>query len=236
MLDLIGLAEMGARYPFKLSGGQQQRVALARALAVRPRVLLLDEPLSALDAKIRVSLRTEIRAIQQRLGITTLFVTHDQEEALSISDRIVVMNGGIAEQAGTPFEIYNRPATRFVASFVGTLNTFEATVVNPATGEVRIGDLPVTLPEGLTTAAGLTITLALRPEAVRRGKSETREVKLKGKITEVSFMGSVLRIRADVGGNIVSLDTFNRPDALPPPLGAMIDLSINARDFIVLDR
>ncbi|WP_274963792.1 ABC transporter ATP-binding protein, partial [Thioclava electrotropha] len=107
MLELIGLPDLGNRYPFQLSGGQQQRVALARALAIQPRVLLLDEPLSALDAKIRVSLREEIRDIQRRLGITTIFVTHDQEEALSISDRVVVMNGGVAEQIGAPFEIYN---------------------------------------------------------------------------------------------------------------------------------
>ncbi|HVX72345.1 MAG TPA: ABC transporter ATP-binding protein, partial [Devosia sp.] len=114
MLKLIGLGGYGKRFPFELSGGQQQRVALARALAPRPRMLLLDEPLSALDAKIRVSLRQEIRAIQRDLGITTIFVTHDQEEALSISDRIVVMSAGNIEQVGTPFEIYNKPATRFV--------------------------------------------------------------------------------------------------------------------------
>jgi putative spermidine/putrescine transport system ATP-binding protein len=112
MLRLIGLPELGNRFPFQLSGGQQQRVALARALAPRPRVLLLDEPLSALDAKVRVSLRTEIREIQRNLASPRSFVTHDQEEAMSISDRIVVMNGGIAEQVGAPFEIYNRPTTR----------------------------------------------------------------------------------------------------------------------------
>src|ERR1044071_4528321 len=122
MLGIIKLPQLGDRYPFQLSGGQQQRVALARALAPSPKLLLLDEPLSALDAKVRVSLRDEIRSIQKRLGITTIFVTHDQEEALSISNRIVVMYGGRAEQVGTPFEIYNRPQTRFVASFVGTLN------------------------------------------------------------------------------------------------------------------
>src|SRR5207248_7251031 len=122
MLRLIKLPQLGGRYPSQLSGGQQQRVALARALAIKPQVLLLDEPLSALDAKIRVSLREEIRAVQRNLGITTVFVTHDQEEALSISDRIVVMNEGRADQLGTPFEIYNYPRTRFVASFVGTLN------------------------------------------------------------------------------------------------------------------
>ena len=115
MLNIIKLPQMGDRYPFQLSGGQQQRIALARALAPSPKLLLLDEPLSALDAKVRVSLRDEIRAIQKRLGITTIFVTHDQEEALSISDRIVVMYGGRAEQVGAPFEFYNKPATKRVA-------------------------------------------------------------------------------------------------------------------------
>ena len=134
MLELIGLPQLGGRYPFQLSGGQQQRVALARALAVRPQVLLLDEPLSALDAKIRISLREEIRRIQRNLGITTIFVTHDQEEALSMSDRVVVMHQGVADQVGAPFEIYNRPATRFVAEFVGTLNLLDAQVLEAAAG------------------------------------------------------------------------------------------------------
>ncbi len=133
MLALIHLEQKGASYPYQLSGGQQQRVALARALAIHPQVLLLDEPLSALDAKIRVSLRAEIRAIQRKLGITTIYVTHDQEEALSISDRIVVMYDGKIEQVGSPFEIYNFPTTAFVAGFVGTLNTTTAEVIDPAT-------------------------------------------------------------------------------------------------------
>ena len=122
MISLINLEKHATKYPYQLSGGQQQRVSLARALAIHPQVLLLDEPLSALDAKIRVSLRAEIRAIQKKLGITAIFVTHDQEEALSISDRIVVMNAGVMEQVGTPFEIYNFPTTVFVANFVGSLN------------------------------------------------------------------------------------------------------------------
>ncbi len=126
MLALIKLEQLGGRYPYQLSGGQQQRVALARALAIRPQLLLLDEPLSALDAKIRVSLRNEIRAIQRQLGITTIYVTHDQEEALSLSDRVVVMNQGVIDQVGVPFEIYNFPKTAFVASFVGTLNVLDA--------------------------------------------------------------------------------------------------------------
>ncbi|MEX1102605.1 MAG: ABC transporter ATP-binding protein, partial [Dehalococcoidia bacterium] len=130
LLELIHLADRGGRYPYQLSGGQQQRVALARALAIQPQVLLLDEPLSALDAKIRISLRKEIRSIQRQLGITTVYVTHDQEEALSLSDRVVVMSEGRIEQIGSPADIYNFPATPFVASFVGTLNLIAAQVVD----------------------------------------------------------------------------------------------------------
>src|SRR5688500_15427266 len=139
MLKLIKLPQLGERYPYQLSGGQQQRVALARALAHKPKVLLLDEPLSALDAKIRVSLREEIRALQRTLGITTIFVTHDQEEALSMSDRVVVMNEGRAEQVGTPFEVYNQPTTRFVANFVGTLSVLKGKVLDAASGRIQIG-------------------------------------------------------------------------------------------------
>ena len=128
LLELVGLADAGKRYPYQLSGGMQQRVALARALAIEPSVLLLDEPLSALDAKVRVQLREEIRRIQLELGITTIYVTHDQEEALSISDRVAVMYGGKIEQVGAPAEMYGSPATPFVAEFIGTMNRLVATV------------------------------------------------------------------------------------------------------------
>src|SRR5436190_3100312 len=165
MLHLIKLPALGNRYPYQLSGGQQQRVALARALANHPQVLLLDEPLSALDAKIRVSLRAEIRSIQQKLGITAIFVTHDQEEALSISDRIVVMNVGEMEQVGTPFEIYNFPKTRFVANFVGSLNTADAEVVDPAKGLVSVDGVKFTAAEGTANRKkGDKIKIAIRPE------------------------------------------------------------------------
>ncbi len=234
MLELIGLPTLGNRFPFQLSGGQQQRVALARALAVRPRVLLLDEPLSALDAKIRVSLRGEIREIQKRLGITTLFVTHDQEEALSMSDRVVVMNGGVAEQVGEPFQIYNRPKTKFVADFVGTLSTFDAVVEDAAMGTVRLGDASITLAEPIAAANGQTVALALRPEAVHLTEGPGHNVSLAATITEVAFMGSVIRIKANAGGIEVSIDMFNRPDVPPPPVGARVTLNIASGDFIVL--
>ncbi|AWB49137.1 spermidine/putrescine ABC transporter ATP-binding protein [Gemmobacter aquarius] len=230
MLRLIGLPDLGGRFPFQLSGGQQQRVALARALAVRPRVLLLDEPLSALDAKIRVSLRTEIREIQRELGITAVFVTHDQEEALSMSDRVVVMNGGIAEQVGTPFEVYNRPTTRFVATFVGTLNLFEAEA--EGAGALRIGGVTVRLSDEMEATRGGRLTVALRPESLHLGAGE---VTLPAKVEAVEFLGSILRIKARVAGTQVALDTFNRADAPPPAVGVETSVSFSARDLVVLN-
>jgi putative spermidine/putrescine transport system ATP-binding protein len=235
MLNLIKLPQFGDRYPYQLSGGQQQRVALARAIAPKPKLLLLDEPLSALDAKVRVSLRDEIRAIQKELGITTVFVTHDQEEALSISDRIVVMYGGKAEQVGTPFEIYNRPATKFVANFVGTLNVLEGTVTDPATGAVQVGANSVLLKGKLNgSKAGDALSLALRPEAISLGRQPGREATLGGEISEVSFLGSVIRVRVGLGRDVVSLDTFNSPASPPPTVGEKAEISFSPEDVLVL--
>ncbi len=226
MLDLIGLPDLGNRYPWQLSGGQQQRVALARALAPRPRVLLLDEPLSALDAKIRVSLRNQIREIQQQLGITTIFVTHDQEEALSISDRIVVMHKGIADQTGTPAEIYNRPATSFVAGFVGTLNRFEAEVIDAASGHVRVEGVGILLERPVPAGR---ITLAARPESLRLAAEG-----IPAEITGVEFLGSVQRLRARAGTAEVVLDRFNAPgESLPRP-GERVHIAAARASWLVL--
>jgi putative spermidine/putrescine transport system ATP-binding protein len=236
MLALIKLAEFGTRYPYQLSGGQQQRVALARALAPKPRLLLLDEPLSALDAKVRVSLRDEIRAIQKELGITTIFVTHDQEEAMSMSDRIVVMYGGRAEQVGAPFEVYNRPATRFVAGFVGTLNVIDATVKDAASAIVEIEGVAVPLARSLGSArAGDPVSLALRPEAVSILASGGRSIALPCTISSVNFLGAVIRIVADAGKNRLSLDTFNNPAAPPPAPGDRTTVHFSAADLLVLE-
>jgi len=234
MLDLIKLPEFGARYPYQLSGGQQQRVALARALAPRPKLLLLDEPLSALDAKVRLSLREEIRQIQKELGITTVFVTHDQEEALSISDRIVVMYGGRAEQVGTPFDIYNRPATRFVASFVGTLNILNGTVVDPVRGVVRIGEDSIELGRQIQAAAGEAVTLALRPEAASVGEGEAGAAALRGLIEDVQFLGSVIRVRVRLGDSRLSFDRFNSPTTPPPVAGQDAEIRFLPGDMLVL--
>jgi len=235
MLKLIGLPGFEKRYPYELSGGQQQRVALARAIAPRPRMLLLDEPLSALDAKIRVSLREEIRAIQLDLGITTVFVTHDQEEALSISDRIVVMNAGNIEQLGAPHEIYNKPATRFVATFVGQLNSLEATVLDPGAKTVAIDGQGVTIPQlPATAAANAAITLTLRPEVAAIGAREGNDITLTGTIADVTFLGSVIRLRIALGQNMLSLDTFNDQRTAPPARGEAVTISLASKDLLVL--
>jgi putative spermidine/putrescine transport system ATP-binding protein len=235
MLELVGLSHLGNRYPFQLSGGQQQRVALARALAIKPQVLLLDEPLSALDAKIRVSLREEIRSIQRKMGITTIFVTHDQEEALSISDRIVVMHQGRADQIGTPFEIYNRPKTKFVATFVGTLSIIEATVADPAANTVTIGGKSIRLSEPLGNAKqGDKIALALRPEALSLNSGENRDFSLSGTVESVSFLGSVIRTKLKVDGQSISFDMFNNPSVKPPAIGEMIEARFAATDLLIV--
>ena len=243
MLNLIKLPTLGGRYPYQLSGGQQQRVALARALAVEPQVLLLDEPLSALDAKIRVSLREEIRALQRKLGITTIYVTHDQEEALSMSDRIVVMNEGRVEQVGTPFEIYNRPRTRFVASFVGTLSILRAEIIDPAAGRLSVGGQEIVGPPVAGAKAGETCAVALRPEAALlesgagRGAAASDAVRncLHGIIEDVSFLGSIVRTRVRLQQAAISLDSFNNPGVAPPERGAPAVVSFAREDLLVLE-
>jgi putative spermidine/putrescine transport system ATP-binding protein len=218
MLRLIQLENFGKRYPSQLSGGQQQRVALARALAFQPKVLLLDEPLSALDAKIRVELRNEIRRIQQQLGITTIYVTHDQEEALSVSDRIVVMNQGKIEQAGTPTEIYNFPRTRFVASFVGTINQLDCTVVDAERGELAYQGAPIRTALSLRQAAGSTVKLMLRPEVLRSGLNGGYN-NLTGRVESVNFLGSTARVRLNLGETTVTMDIFNERQLELPQVG-----------------
>ena len=238
LLEIVNLPDKGKRYPYQLSGGQQQRVALARALAFEPQVLLLDEPLSALDAKIRVALRHEIRSIQRQLGITTVYVTHDQEEALSLSDRVVVMSEGRMEQVGTPFEIYNFPATAFVASFVGTLNVLPGVVTDAAKGGLTLSGQPVRIARAFEGSLGHEVTVALRPEMVSLGADPSGgENHLTGKVTDVSFLGSIVRIRVALGGDgpVVVLDEFNEPTLKLPLLGDTATISFPADGPLVLD-
>jgi putative spermidine/putrescine transport system ATP-binding protein len=186
MLDLVGIADHASRYPHQLSGGQQQRVALARALAIQPQVLLLDEPLSALDAKVRVQLRDEIRRIQIEVGTTTLFVTHDQEEALAVADRVGVMKDGRLEQLGPPADVYRSPATPFVASFVGLSNRLPGTVSDGSV-ELLGTRIPLVVPG---QADGATVTALVRPEAVRVVAAESGTAK----VLAASFLGPISKV------------------------------------------
>ncbi len=228
---------IAGRFPHQLSGGQQQRVSLARALAPSPQILLLDEPLSALDARIRAALREDIRALQQKLGITTIYVTHDQEEALSISDRIVVMNEGAIEQIGSPGDIYNRPRTRFVASFVGTLNTLQGVVVDPPEGAIRVGQTMLRAQGVIEGAkAGETRALALRPEALRLGPPTDGDNALTGIIEDATFLGAIRRLRVRIDGGALLVDAFNSNGASFPERGDEVKVSFSPNDLIVLDN
>jgi putative spermidine/putrescine transport system ATP-binding protein len=202
MLDLVGLSKQADRYAHQMSGGQQQRVALARALAIQPTVLLLDEPLSALDAKVRVQLRDEIRRIQLEVGTTTLFVTHDQEEALAIADRVGVMRDGRLEQLASPIDVYSSPATPFVADFVGLMNRISATVGD---GKARVLGAVLPLAAGATATAGAGTAL-VRPEAVQvmsSGGEAALEGSAAGSVVSTAFLGAVSRLTIDVGGGLV---------------------------------
>ncbi len=210
LLALVGMPEQGSKYPAQLSGGQQQRVALARALASSPSLLLLDEPLSALDARVRVHLRDEIKALQRRLGITTVMVTHDQEEALAMADRIVVMNRGRIEQVGSGAEIYGHPASAFVADFVGEMNVLDAVVVGP--GVARVGALTLQC-DGLGThVQGQRVKLGLRPEEVRiRGVAPDAANAIAVEVELLDFLGPFCRatLRPQAAGDLAFVSDFS---------------------------
>jgi iron(III) transport system ATP-binding protein len=198
LLTLVGLKDQEKKYPVQLSGGQQQRVALARALATSPGLLLLDEPLSALDARVRLRLRDEIKMLQRRLGVTTIMVTHDQEEALAMADTIVVMNQGVIEQVGTPQEIYRNPRTAFVADFVGHMNFLRAEVVGE--GSVRVGGL-VLAAETDGLPVGEIVSLCFRPEDIQvRGVATGHANAIEVRIEEMEFLGTFYRADLALNG------------------------------------
>jgi iron(III) transport system ATP-binding protein len=217
LLALVGLAAHRDKYPAQLSGGEQQRVALARALAPAPALLLLDEPLSALDARVRQSLRHEVRSLQRRLGITTIMVTHDQEEALAMADRIVVMNGGLVEQAGSPAEVYTRPRSPFVARFVGQMNFLPAVAAAP--GRARLGDVELSCagpPDW--PPPGHPLTLAIRPEELVVGPAAAAAGNvLSGTVGAVQFLGPFTRLTLALPGVPAGLDC----DVAATALGAL---------------
>jgi putative spermidine/putrescine transport system ATP-binding protein len=237
MLELVGLSGYADRFAHQLSGGQQQRVALARALAIQPKVLLLDEPLSALDAKVRARLRDEIRRVQLEIGITTLFVTHDQEEALAIADRVGVMHSGRIEQLGPPTAIYSRPATPFVAEFVGLTNRLPG-VVRRGSVEVRGASIPLVQPDA---ADGPAVAL-VRPEAVTiASDGEAATGPLVGTVIATAFLGATSRVTVDLG-DVTVLAQLPTSEASAYPAGTRVRLALRpdpvliARDEAKADR
>ena len=233
-LDLVDLAEFAKRRPGQLSGGQQQRVAIARTLAIEPQVLLLDEPLSNLDAKLRVQTRHELAKLQKRLGITTIFVTHDQEEALTICHRIAVLDQGVIQQVGTPMDLFDFPVNRFVAQFVGSVNLFAGTYrreggvlrfASPKLGEVA-------LPAGVEPPAG-DFDLAFRPHAVHiaEGSAAPTDLALQGTVEGAEFLGEFLRYEIRVGEAVVIVDIPHARGRQPIAPGTPVALVVPASEL-----
>jgi putative spermidine/putrescine transport system ATP-binding protein len=234
LLELVGLGHAGDRYPHQLSGGMQQRVALARALAIEPRVLLLDEPLSALDAKVRVQLREEIRRIQLELGITTLYVTHDQEEALSVSDHVAVMYGGRIEQMGSPAEMYSSPATPFVAEFIGTMNRLEGTVVD---GGVEHAGARLAVEAAHGRPRGQRVLVLIRPESVEVAQANggvSAANTLVGDVVTQTFLGPVTRLKI-VGDGVDVIADVPTQTALGLPVGTRVAATLPAEGARLLE-
>ena len=231
MLELVGLESLAERYPHELSGGQQQRVALARALCVEPRLLLLDEPLSALDAKVRGQLRDEIRRIQLEVGITTLFVTHDQEEALSMADRVGVMRSGHLEQLGSPAVVYSNPATNFVAEFVGSVSRLPGKV--EALGSVAVLGSRLTIPAGAARdlPTGSDVDVLVRPESVTlRPAPDGQAI-----VARASFLGAVVRVVATLPNGVEVTSTLPASEAYTFPAGARVDVELRGDVLFVVE-
>jgi ABC-type Fe3+/spermidine/putrescine transport system ATPase subunit len=226
MLRLVHLTGYEDRAVHQLSGGQQQRVALARALIIRPKLLLLDEPLSNLDARLRAAMREEIRRVQRTLGITALYVTHDQEEAMSIADRVVVLNAGRIEQVGTPQQVYERPATQFVASFIGRVNLLPGRIVD---GALLLLDRAYPPAAEDWPMDGLAVC-AVRPERVRLTHAE--DAALVGTVQEVTFLGPIVRYQVALDGDVVLGVEAPSPETIHGP-GERVGVELAADDILL---
>jgi putrescine transport system ATP-binding protein len=241
MLALVKLEGMDGRYPQQLSGGQRQRVALARALAKRPKVLLLDEPLSALDRKLREETRSELKELQRRLRLTFIVVTHDQEEAMTMADRIGVMRAGRLVQAATPPELYERPNSRWIAEFVGDINLFEGKVIasdqDRCTVEIAMGN-PIHVTHSAGLPPGTPVWIAVRPEGIEMGSAptETRNV-FQGHVFEIAYLGSssLIRIKLD-NGTIVKVAAVNLKRQTSPMVGDRVAMSFDPESVILLQQ
>jgi len=234
VLAAVGLTGLEARHPGQLSGGQQQRVALARSLVVEPSILLLDEPLSNLDAKLRERMRVELKALQRRMGLTFVYVTHDQAEAMALSDRIVVFNQGAVQQIGAPREIYERPANLFVADFMGLVNRLPAILIEQVQGtaRVRVGRHELYATIGPDAAAGSgAVTLVIRPEAIRLGDGAAGDNRLAGTIADATFLGNIIDYHVDIGGGVLRVQG-DRQTAFE--VGARVALSVPVAECTVM--
>ncbi|PIW28286.1 MAG: polyamine ABC transporter ATP-binding protein [Rhodospirillales bacterium CG15_BIG_FIL_POST_REV_8_21_14_020_66_15] len=236
-LDLVGLVAYGDRRPSQLSGGQQQRVALARTIVVEPRVLLLDEPLSNLDANLRVQMRREIHDLQRKLNLTTIFVTHDQEEANTISDRMAVLDQGVIQQTGAPLELYDNPANRFVASFLGTANMLEGRVERADGRPWFVADAGFRLPmaDGFSPG-GERVTAMARPQNLTIGApgDATGDGRLEGQVEVLEFLGTIVRYAVKVGGTSLLVDETHRAGRPVFQLGDRVSLGVDAEDIRLL--
>ena len=237
-LRKVNLAGLDHRFPGQLSGGQQQRVALARALVLNPDILLLDEPLSNLDAKVRVQVRAEIRKLQRDLGITTVYVTHDQEEALALSDRVAVMRDGRVAQIGAPRELYERPRTRFVADFVGTNNLVPGTVTEQEGGILLVDTSlgPIRARAMDTVAVGRPCVLAIRPENVAVGEAPADANRVCGRVTLASYLGNTLRYDVEAAGAVLKADIRDPWHHEPLPVGTEVTLSFPPSVTLAIPR
>ncbi|MBT4091708.1 MAG: ABC transporter ATP-binding protein [Deltaproteobacteria bacterium] len=240
-LEMVGLADLSNRYPNQLSGGQKQRVALARALIVKPAVLLLDEPLSALDLKLRNQMRFEIKRIQRKLAVTAIFVTHDQTEALAMADRIVIMNKGRIEQIGTPSEIYFNPMTKFVSDFVGEMNFLQCKLVkqNADTTTVELSDnCRIDVASTHSNQNKTQVTIGIRPEKIfvkREPSVSDGCILLEGKLEEITFLGQLLRFHVTFEGNMIIVDDFGGVNrALRYQESENVYMEINPKDCLLI--
>jgi iron(III) transport system ATP-binding protein len=238
-LNLVGLLDFARRRPSQLSGGQQQRVALARTIVVEPQVLLLDEPLSNLDARLRVQMRQELRQLQRKLSVTTIFVTHDQEEANTTADRIAVINDGVVQQIGTPMELYDRPANLFVANFLGVANVVEGTMA-VENGKVvfHSSDGAVVVP--VTEGNQGPSNIVFRPQNLKilpqDAKPESGTTQLSGKVEHREFLGGVVRYQVAVGGHFILVDAPHQRGETAMPEGTPMTFCLNSDQIISLTR
>ena len=236
-LDVVGLREYADRRPAQLSGGQQQRVALARTIVIEPQVLLLDEPLSNLDANLRIRMRREIRELQQRLGITTIFVTHDQEEANTIADRMAVLNDGILQQVGSPVDLYDQPVNRFVASFLGTANLLDGEIGEEGGERLFHAGSGIAIPVGRQSAETGPATAMFRPQNLRIVESAAEgdgRVRLGGRIQHREFLGNLIRYAVDVGGKDVLVDDDHQLGGRSFPVGQAVELALDPAQVRIL--